>query len=84
MTLGVRKRTQEAIAMKLALTDRERRDLKRFMHRILDELQCDRNSYSVFNRRDPNFGRLIRGETDITDQTFRDERDALMFASRLG
>lgn len=82
MSLGGRK-NGDAISMKLALTDRERRILKRFMYRLVDELQCDRNLYRVRCPEDPQFGRLVRDGHDITLQTERDDRDARMFISRL-
>jgi hypothetical protein len=80
--LAIRKRTGEAIALKLALTDRERRTLKRFMLRTVDEITRYRNWNTRFSGK--NFGRVVdRDGRDITGQLARDEEDARMFLSRL-
>jgi hypothetical protein len=68
--LGIRK-NGEKIAMKLALTDRERRVLKRFMVRIARELEGDRDHLPV------------DGPRDALELNLRDQDDARAFISRL-
>jgi hypothetical protein len=69
----------------LTLTDRERRDLMRLMHRVLAEIEIDKRSYRVLVPTDPNRGRLLKDGEDITLQTNLDEAAArrFLFLARL-
>jgi len=58
---------------KLALTDSERRDLMRLMHRVLREIEVDRSAYIVRAKGDPMRGRLVKDGEDITEQTNLDK-----------
>ena len=77
------RRSGEAISLKLALTERERKSLKRLMYRVVDDVEVDKNSYRVLLKSDPQFGRLLKDGEDITDREI-DEREARAFLRRLG
>jgi hypothetical protein len=70
---------------KFELTDRERRDLLRLMHRVLEDVETDKNSYRILMPGDPNCGRLLKDGVDITEQTLLDEMAArrFLFLARL-
>lgn len=78
-------RRDRRVALKLALTDPERRDLMRLMHRVLEEIELDKSSYRVLLQSDPHHGRLLKDGRDITDQTYLDETAArrFLFLARL-
>ena len=76
MSTETRSRRQ---VLHLALTDRERRDLMRLMHRVLDDVEADKDSYRVLAEGDPQIGRLVRNGEDITEQTNLDEAAARRF-----
>jgi hypothetical protein len=67
----------------LLLSDPERRDLMRLMHRVLAEIQADKNSWRVLVQGDPQCGRLVKDGRDITDQTYLDEEAANRFLGLL-
>lgn len=71
---GVRRQTCH-----LALSDRERRDLLRLMHRVLADVEADKRSYRVLVPADPNVGRLLKDGEDITETTNLDEAAARRF-----
>lgn len=73
---------ERAVTM-LALTHRECMQLRALLGRILEDVQIDKNSYRVTNPRDPQVGRIIRDQVDITELTFETERIALQFRRRL-
>jgi hypothetical protein len=63
----------------LALTDPERRDLMRLMHRVLEYIEGEKIAYRVLAEGDPRAGHLLRDGEDITAQTLLDEQAARRF-----
>lgn len=76
---------------RLVLTDPERRDLMRLMHRVLEEVEMEKRSYRVLAHDHPLRGRVVKftaenpkGE-DVTEQNLLDEAAArrFLFLARL-
>jgi hypothetical protein len=76
---ATRARARVRRPFKFALTDLQRRDLMRLMHRVLEDVEADRRSYRILAKNDPQHGLLVKDGQDITMLTSLDEAAACRF-----
>jgi hypothetical protein len=74
---------KERAGTMLALTHRERIQLRALLERVIEDVERDKRAYLVTNAKNPRRGCLIRDGVDITVVTFETERLAREFRRRL-